>query len=256
MKHHDLDIRMKERESFRTLRLLPGAWTVVRVDGRAFSQFTAPRFAKPFDAHLRDRMIATASALLQELHGIYTYTQSDEISVLFPPQWQLFDRRLEKIVSISASLASATFTQAGGEPVQFDSRVWLGTTEQDVIDYFRWRQLDATRCALHGWCYWTLRQQGDSAPQAAQRLNGKGAAFMNELLFQAGINFNDLPAWQRRGIGLYWETYPKAGFNPHRQEAVTTTRRRLKVKLDLPMPVAYADFLRQRWSASAVPAAQ
>ena len=119
MKYHDLDIRMKEREAFRTLRLLPGAWTVVRVDGRAFSQFTASRFTKPFDVRLRDRMIATASALLQELHGIYAYTQSDEISVLFPPRWQLFDRRLEKIVSISASLASATFTQAGGEPVQF-----------------------------------------------------------------------------------------------------------------------------------------
>jgi tRNA(His) 5'-end guanylyltransferase len=31
---------------------------------------------------------------------------------LFAPDWDFFDRSLEKIVSISASIASATFTRA------------------------------------------------------------------------------------------------------------------------------------------------
>ena len=34
------------------------------------------------------------------------------------------------------------------------------------------------------------------------------------------INFNDLPLWQRRGIGLYWQSYQKTGTNPLTQEAV------------------------------------
>jgi tRNA(His) guanylyltransferase len=59
--------------------------------------------------------------------------------------------------------------------------------------------------------------------------------FQNELLFQHGINFNQLPLWQRRGIGLYWEKYIKEGFNPKTGEAVTATRRRIKVDEELPM---------------------
>jgi tRNA(His) 5'-end guanylyltransferase len=45
-------------------------------------------------------MVETAKALLSELDGIYAYTESDEISVLFPPDCDLFDRSLEKIVVV------------------------------------------------------------------------------------------------------------------------------------------------------------
>lgn len=41
-------------------------------------------------------MVETAKVLLSELDGIYAYTESDEISVWFPPDWDLFDRSLEK----------------------------------------------------------------------------------------------------------------------------------------------------------------
>jgi hypothetical protein len=44
---------------------------------------------------------------------------------------------------------------------------------------------------------------------------------------QRGINFNDLPLWQRRGAGLYWQRYQKTGTNPLTQEVVSTTRRQL-----------------------------
>ena len=29
--------------------------------------------------------------------------------------------------------------------------------------------------------------------------------FKNELLFQKGINYNDLPGWQKKGVGVYCE---------------------------------------------------
>jgi tRNA(His) 5'-end guanylyltransferase len=236
--------RMRALECFHQLRLLPGAWVVVRVDGRGFTRFTAPRFDKPFDPAFHKLMVQTARVLLEALQGCYAYTESDEVSILCLPEWELFDRKLEKVVSLSAGIASSALTQACGVAVQFDSRVWLGARESQVVDYFRWRQADATRCALHGWCYWTLRRAGKSAKAATAALQSAAVADMNEMLFQHGINFNTLPTWQRRGTGLYWETYTKTGRNPHTQQTMVTSRRRIKVDRDLPMQDAYSQFIR------------
>lgn len=243
MDNNAFERKMRSLEYFHSLRLLPDAWVVIRVDGRGFSRFTESRFEKPFDLEFHQAMVQTASALLEGLHGIYAYTESDEISVLFLPSWDLFDRSLEKVVSISASIASATFTHIYASVVNFDSRVWLGVNESQVVDYFRWRQADATRCALNGWCYWTLRKAGESARSATAILDGKSVAFKNELLFQHGINFNELPTWQRRGTGLYWENYEKQGYNPVQGKEVVTKRRRVKVDEELPMKEGYETFI-------------
>ena len=58
-----------------------------------------------------------------------------------------------------------------------------------------------------------------------------------------GVNFNELPLWQRRGVGLYWETYGKAAKNPLTGEEVTAMRRRLKTDLELPMKDDYGRFI-------------
>lgn len=214
------------------------------MDGRGFSRFTQSRFKKPFDDRFHDLMARTATALLTELHGIYAYTESDEISVLFRPAWDLFDREVEKLVSHSAAIASAMFSMAAQVPVSFDSRLWIGARDQRVVDYFRWRMADAERCCLNGWCYWTLREGGASVAAATAALQGRSVGDKNEVLFQHGINFNNLPVWQRRGTGIYFETYEKPGFDPIRQVPVTATRRRVKVDLDLPMKEGYAAFIR------------
>lgn len=61
--------------------------------------------------------------------------------------------------------------------------------------------------------------------------------------FQHGINFNDVPAWQKRGTGVYWESYEKEGFNPKLGQPVAVTRRRLKIDRDLPLAEDYAAFI-------------
>ncbi|WP_407667026.1 tRNA(His) guanylyltransferase Thg1 family protein [Myxococcus guangdongensis] len=235
--------RMRQGEWFHSLRLLPGAWAVLRVDGRGFSRFTQERFEKPFDPLFHRLMVRTASTLLEELQGVYAYTQSDEISVLLRPDASLFDREVEKLVSLSAGLASATFTHAAGVPAVFDGRVWLGADERAVLDYFTWRQADCSRCSLQGWCYWTLRKEGLSPAQATRELDGKPVAFKNELLFQRGIHFNELPLWQRRGSAIFWERYVKEGVDPRDGSVHQTTRRRLGVDSELPMKEAYERYL-------------
>src|SRR3712207_255199 len=114
MKFAELDRRMRGLEYFHGLRFLPGAWVVLRLDGHGFSRFTQERFEKPFDVRLHACMVETARAVLEAFQGIYAYTESDEISLLLPRDWDLYDRELEKSVSLSAGLASARFSLACG----------------------------------------------------------------------------------------------------------------------------------------------
>ncbi len=241
----DLETRQRAREWFHGMTALPGAWIVIRVDGRSFSRFTGERFDKPFDPRFSELMTTTAEALLTEFDGRYAYTESDEISVLLDPSFALFGRSVEKLVSLSAAVASAAFTHAAGEPAHFDSRLWLGNDTTDVLDYFTWRQADAARCALNGWCYWTMRKHGKTRAEATKALERTTTAAKNELLYAHGVNFNEVPAWQRRGVGLSWETYERPGYDPVRGVEVTATRRRVRVDRDLPMKDAYRDHVRR-----------
>lgn len=236
---------MRAGECFHSLTVPVGSWIVVRVDGRGFSRLTQRRFSKPFDDRFSAIMTDTARSLLTELGARYAYTQSDEISVLLDSSADLFGREVEKLVSISAGLASASFTQAAGEPACFDGRIWMGASLADVVDYLCWRQADAARCAVNGWAYWTLRNEGQTAGEASRALDGTGTSGKNELLHARGVNFNDVPAWQRRGIGLWWELYEKPGYDPIRAACVTATRRRLHVERDLPMKDEYRDLILQ-----------
>ena len=90
-----------------------------------------------------------------------------------------------------------------------------------------------------------LRKNGETGEKAAVILEKQSVAFKNELLFQNGINFNELRAWQRRGTGLYWEKYDKPGYNPIEGKEVVAVRRRLKVDEDLPMKEEYKEFIYQ-----------
>jgi len=192
----------------------------------------------------RDLMTSTVTHLLSCGFRIsYGYTQSDEIPLLLHPEENTFGRKLRKYNSILAGEASAKFSLELGSVGVFDCRISQLPREQDVVDYFRWRQEDAGRNALNAHCYWMLRKQGHSVATATAQVLGLGTAAKHDMLFGQGINYNHLPAWQKRGVGLYWEDYRKTGFNPVSQEAVQTVRRRLKTDYELPLGQAYATFI-------------
>lgn len=243
MKFQALESRMRDLEYFHSLRLLPETWVIIRVDSRGFSKLTQSRFKKPFDQAVYLLMVQTAKQLLTELQGLYAYTESDEISVLCPMDWNFCKRSLEKTVSLSAAIASASFTQAAGFVGCFDSRVWLGANSTRVIDYFSWRQADARRCALNNWCYWLLRQAGKSADEATKALSRQSVAAKQQLLLEYDVDFNTLPAWPYRGAGLYWEHYTKVGYDPVKKQPVMTGRRRVNVNEVLPMKNEYRQLI-------------
>jgi tRNA(His) 5'-end guanylyltransferase len=248
MKFDHLDANLRVFETCADQLLIPGLFTVARLDGRSFTRLTkeAHAFEAPFDAHFRDLMLDTAEHLMTScgFRFLYGYTESDEILLLFRSDEAPFDRKIRKLLSILAGEASAKFSLGLGSVACFDCRLSQLPNAELVVDYFRWRNEDAHRNALNAHCYWLLRKQGDDVSQATKRLEGLSIAAKNELLFQHGINFNDLPAWQRRGSGLYWEDYEKAAMNPRTGQAVFAKRRRLKRDLELPMKDAYSEFVR------------
>ena len=119
----------------------------------------------------------------------------------------------------------------------------LAAPVERVQDYFLWRQEDAHRNSLNSHCYWLLRKQGASIKQATDALEGKSVAYKNELLFKNGINFDSLPSWQKRGIGLYWASTEKEGLNPITGKTEIALRRTIKVDAELPLRTEYASFI-------------
>jgi tRNA(His) guanylyltransferase len=247
MTFDELDKKMRVFETLNDPAVLPGVYIVARVDGRGFTKLTKERhaFEAPFDVRFRDHMVATAEHLMTNcgFRVVYGYTQSDEISLLMHRDEDLFGRKVRKYNSILAGEASAKFSLLLGDLAAFDCRVCQLPNRDLVRDYFRWRNEDAHRNALGAHCYWMLRKSGAGMNEATDRLLGMSTAEKNELLFQGGVNFNDLPDWQKRGTGLYWETYEKPATNPKTGQAVTATRRRLKHDFDLPMREAYGRFI-------------
>lgn len=246
MKFDDLDARLRIFETAHDYCALPGLYLVARLDGRGFTRLTKEvhQFEAPFDERMRDYMAATTRHLLDcGFRMVYGYTQSDEISLLLHPEEASFGRKLRKYISVLAGEASAAFSLQLGAPGVFDCRISQLPRPGDVIDYSRWRQEDAGRNSLNAHCYWLLRKQGQSVAEATGQVKGLRTAAKHDLLFAQGINYNDLPAWQKRGVGFYWEDYQKSGFNPRTQTSVETTRRRLTTNPALPLGTAYEAFI-------------
>lgn len=258
MRFDDFDKKMRMYEQSLDQNILPDMYMVARLDGRGFTKFTKKAgFEKPFDEGFRNLMNDTVEYLMKEsgFNFIYGFTESDEISLLFAPEDQSFGRKVRKLDTTLAGCASAYFTMRYKEYLcdnstedtefdicTFDCRIVPLPNKERVADCFLWRQEDANRNALNGWCYWTLRKEGKSKREATSILSGKGTAFKNELLFERGINYNDVPGWQKRGIGFVFEEVEKEGMNPITGEKTKTKRREL-VKKELSVGEEYRQMI-------------
>src|SRR5258707_1112378 len=249
MKFDDLDQKMRVFETTHDLCVLPGLYMVARLDGRNFTRLTKEvhQFEAPFDPRFRDLMVETAEHVMSGcgFNMVYGYTESDEISLLFGLKENSFGRKLRKLISILAGEASAKFSLLLCAVACFDCRISQLPSVELVVDYFRWRNEDAHRNALNAHCYWLLRKQSKGVAEATAALKGMSVADKNELLFRHGVNFNDIPLWQKRGVGLYWEEYDRPAENPVTGEKVLARRRRIHRDLELPMKDEYSTFLRK-----------
>jgi len=223
---------MKDREIFS--RLTTTSPFVIRLDGRSFHTLTAS-FEKPFDSTLSDYFVKTTEALFSEsgLSPDFAYTFSDEISLYI--QNPVFDSRLEKLVSVAASFASSAFTLYSNNetPLAFDARI-IPLSRELIPEYFAWRQAEAWRNHINGYCQKILRDEGLSPSAAQKQLDSLNAADLHELAFSRGVNLAQTPAWQRRGIAIYRGTQEKDGYNPITKETTRVTRNIAVIDRNLP----------------------
>lgn len=200
--HDDFGDRMKKFERRETERnFLPNLPVYARIDGRSFSKFTK-RMQRPFDPILSETMIETTKALVEATHAKIGYTQSDEISLIWLVEAEsqmLFDGKVQKLASILASTATAHFMLRAMRnwpelvlkmPPTFDARVFQLPTREEGANAILWREMDATKNAI---------SMAARAYYSHKELHLKTGSMMQEMLFQKGVNFNDYPAFFKRG---------------------------------------------------------
>lgn len=204
--HDNLGDRMKAYEAVEAARaFLPTLPIYARIDGRCFSAFTR-KMERPFDRRMSEAMIATTAHLIEETHARIGYTQSDEISLVWqaasPEGETFFAGKIQKMVSVLAGMATAGFARAAYEaglieagtlPPHFDARAFVLPSRTEAANVFLWRELDATKNAI---------SMAARAHHSHKSLHGKSGAEMQEMLFAKGVNFNDYPAFFKRGTFL------------------------------------------------------
>lgn len=216
-----LSDRMKMYEEVTRGKLPPRTYTLIRADGRSFSNFTK-KFKRPFDDDFVNMMNQTAIALCEEIQGCKIgYVQSDEISIIMTDfdndntsSW--FDDVVQKVCSNSASIATESFNKEfyiwliknkiqlgedgnvydiiqliqNSKGARFDSRVFTISSPTDVINYLVWRQQDASRNSVSAVAqfYYPHKQ-----------LEGKNNSDKQEMIFQKGDNWDKYPVGVKRG---------------------------------------------------------
>lgn len=219
--------RMKENYESRSKTFLTRRTPVIiRLDGKAFHTYTRG-LDKPFDEGLIEDMEATTKFLCENIQGVKLgYCQSDEISLVLSDYENLntqawFDYNVQKITSISASLATAKFNQlrlqrATQEEMEkyrtylqnieitlayFDSRVF-NIPKEEISNYFLARQKDAVKNSIA-----MLAQSLYSTTE----LHKKNQSDMQEMCFQKGFNWNDLDYRKKRGCTIIKELNLETG---------------------------------------------
>ncbi len=229
--------RMKKYYEDRAKTCLPRrTYTLIRIDGKAFHSYTRG-LDTPFDMGLVDSMDFAAIQTCKQIQGAkFAYVQSDEASILTTDFENLasqawFDGNVQKIVSISASIFTAEFNkfrlmlyfddQSSGRNIseQFDAGSDLETIKEDIAsfanyfpldlptakfdsrtftiphpievqNYFIWRQKDCVRNSISAVA---------QSLYSHKELSGKNTNQMQEMIFQKGINWNNIDDKLKRG---------------------------------------------------------
>jgi len=201
--------RMKEFYENRTRYFLPRrTYTIIRIDGKAFHSYTKG-LKRPFDDDFVSDMNNTAIFLCENIQGSkIAFVQSDEISILLTDFDSLttsawFDGNIQKIASVSASLATAKFNQLRPNKLaMFDSRVFTIPSSIEVENYFIWRQQDAVRNSILSVGY---------SLYSHKELNNKSTNAIQDMCFNKGVNWNDFDGGLKRGRLIVKIPYEKDG---------------------------------------------
>jgi len=202
-------------------------------------------------------MQETTKYLCENIQGcVLGYTQSDEITLILVDYKNLnssawFDYEVQKMCSIAASMATMAFNKCFAEEItkfdkennlssmayfnnpeneitklhdtywsachkgaMFDARVF-NIPKEEVTNLVYWRQLDATRNSI---------QMVGQANFSHKELQNKSCNMIQDMLMvEKGINWNDLPVYQKRGSCCVKTNTKITGAKIKNGEVITST---------------------------------
>lgn len=239
----DLGKRMKEYyEQISKTKLMRRCPVVLRIDGRAFHTFCRS-FDKPFDNILIKTMQDTMKYLCENIGGcVLGYTQSDEISLLLIDYKKLdtaawFDYEVQKLCSISASMATLAFNKFFYDNVEFsfqeeyakinekitnkeinseEAEPMFDKLEDEYYDkyysqcnkaMFDSRCFNIPKEEVTNYFYWrqldatrnSIQMVGQAIFSHKELQNKSCNDIQNMLLTEKDINWNDLITYKKRG---------------------------------------------------------
>lgn len=242
----DLGTRMKEfyEKPYKT-KLTRRTPVAIRIDGKAFHTFTRS-FAKPFDKVLMTAMQRTMEYLCKNIQGcVFGYTQSDEITLILVDYQKFtssawFDYEVQKICSISASMATMAFNKFFAQEVDnwgVETFGWEwyegGTNDPDIVNSPEYKLSEVyskaidkgamfdSRCfnipkeEVANLIYWRqLDATRNSIQMVGQanfshsELQGKSCNMIQDMLLtQKDINWNNFPIDCKRGAACIYDNY-------------------------------------------------
>ncbi|KAI4954950.1 hypothetical protein J4E86_006261 [Alternaria arbusti] len=238
-----LAARMKSYEAHFDQTLPLDKPIILRLDGHGFSRFTS-HFARPFDERIHTAMTSTCADLLHFFpRATVAYTQSDEITLVFPEGVQTFNERVQKLCSLSASYCSVRFNKhltdalkAMPEPeVKGDVEEVLGTAHFDArffpvpdiaeaLNNLIWRcRNDAVRNSVSAFA---------RTMYSTKEMNGrKTRDLVSMMLEEKGVRFEEaVPKWAIEGCLMKREQYEHEGVNLKTGKIEKTFRTRTRVE--------------------------
>jgi len=185
---------------------------IIRLDGKNFSHRVKQwKLKKPFDERFHICMLKAAETLFKELQLVECiWTGSDEISIVINDYKKeeafLFDRRMNKILSLSASIASVAFNFEAMKqkidvlnfPAVFDSRITILPNEDEIYRNLIFRQNDCIRNSISQYArrYYSTKQ-----------LHAVGRDEQLKMIKEKGFDWEkDAPDWSKYGSYLF-KTY-------------------------------------------------
>ncbi|KAF7552234.1 hypothetical protein G7Z17_g4456 [Cylindrodendrum hubeiense] len=230
-----LATRMKDYEAATEIHLQLSQPAILRLDGHTFSKFTAP-FAKPFDERLHTAMVRTcADLLITYPTATLAYTQSDEITLVFPDGVGSFNDRVMKIATLAAGFCSVHFYShlmaamaETPEPAvkgfaslslpHFDGRLFNVPSVEECVNNVLWRcRGDAIRNSISGFARSLF---------STKQLHGKNKDDMLKMAKQErGVIYEEsVPKWALEGSIVKRTLVKTESVNIKTNEPVTVVR--------------------------------
>jgi len=235
--------RMKGYEANSSSKLDPNLPFLARIDGHKFSNFTRG-FKRPFDQRIHNATSKTTEDLVVQFGAYLGYTQSDEITLLFPEckekQSLIFDGKIQKLASLMASYASVRFTyhmlQSQWDPSEskikekvesfqahFDGRVFNVPNRAEALNNLMWRSsFDCRRNSVFSLAL--------SLYPAQQLLKLGTTALVEKMKKEKNVDWEEqVPAF-KYGSFVKKELYEKEGEDYKTKEKRTFTRTKVVTK--------------------------